>query len=134
MQWQKLDFLDSNVTKIFFIKLIIFTSFLYYNLSKTILYKYFSHELNLTKSRLLKLFEHDFVLKIWDSKEYCSARTKFDKPKPFKFSKQDEINEERIHETVIDICNVYLKQIPNELHDRLSRKLPNQPNDSNLIY
>ncbi len=48
----------------------------------------FSHELHLTKSRLLKLFDHELVLKIWDSKEHCSARTKFDKPKPFKFSKQ----------------------------------------------
>ncbi len=46
-----------------------------------------THELQVTKSRLLKLFEHELVLKIWDSRDFCSARTKFDKPKPFKFAK-----------------------------------------------
>ncbi len=49
-----------------------------------------THELQLTKSRLLKLFEHEIVLKIWDSRDFCSARTKFDKPKPFKFAKTGE--------------------------------------------
>jgi hypothetical protein len=46
-----------------------------------------THELKLTKSRLLMMFDHEIVLKIWDSRDFCSARTKFDKPKPFKFSK-----------------------------------------------
>lgn len=46
-----------------------------------------SHEIMLTKAKLLKLFDYELVFKIWDMKDYCSAKTRFDKPKPFKFSK-----------------------------------------------
>lgn len=41
----------------------------------------------MTKSSLLKFFEHEIVVKIWDSKDLCSPRARFDKPKPFKFPK-----------------------------------------------
>ncbi len=46
-----------------------------------------SHKLKMTKTKLMKLFDHELVFKIWNSKDYCAARTRFDKPKPFKFPK-----------------------------------------------
>ena len=66
------------------------------------------------------------MLKIWDTRDYCSARTKFDKPKPFKFSKTGDNVEENVRNSVLEQCENYLKQIPKELHNRMDRKLPNQ--------
>lgn len=96
----------------------------------------------MTKSSLLKFFEHEIVVKIWDSKDLCSPRARFDKPKPFKFPKSkhfffgkfqnfnsiflDENVEETVKVSVMELCNKYLKQIPIELHDKMERKLPNQ--------
>jgi hypothetical protein len=85
----------------------------------------YRHELKLTKSRLLKLFDHELVLKIWDTRDYCAARTKFDKPKPFKFSKNENA-EENTRSSVLEQCDLYLKQIPKELHKRMERLMPNQ--------
>ena len=81
--------------------------------------------LRLTKSRLLKLFDHEVVLKIWDNRDFCTARTKFDKPKPFKFPK-NENPEEVVKKFVFDECDKYLRQLPKELHDSFDRLLPNQ--------
>lgn len=86
----------------------------------------FSHEVKITKSKLLKLFNYDVVMKIWDSKDFCSARTRFDKPRPFKFSKAGEQSEEVIKSLVLEQCENYLKQMPVELQERLPRKLPSQ--------
>lgn len=85
-----------------------------------------THDLELTKSRLLRMFDHEFVLKIWDSRDFCSARAKFDKPKPFKFPKTGEPLEENVKRLVLENCELYLKQIPKELRPRMDRKLPNQ--------
>ncbi len=45
----------------------------------------------MTRNRLLKLFDHEIILKIWDSRDLCSLRTKIDKPKPFKFPKTGKL-------------------------------------------
>ena len=66
------------------------------------------------------------VFKIWDGRDFCSSRTKFDKPKPFKFSKSNDNPEDNIKSTVLEQCDHFLKQIPKELHERLEKKLPNQ--------
>lgn len=110
---------------------------------------FFSHEVKITKSKLLKLFNYDVVMKIWDSKDFCSARTRFDKPRPFKFSKAGNLielsllfyrfqrhsfieirlgeqSEEVIKSLVLEQCENYLKQMPVELQERLPRKLPSQ--------
>jgi hypothetical protein len=84
------------------------------------------HELNLTKTRLLKLFDHELVLKIWDAKDYCQARAKFDRPKSFKFQKPEQVESEEMQNSVIEQCENYLKQIPNDLHFISNRKFPNQ--------
>jgi hypothetical protein len=84
-----------------------------------------SHELKLTKSRLLKLYEHELVLRIWDAKEHCSARARFDKPKQMKFSNPIESAEET-RATVIEASDKYLKQLPKEWRNKSERKLPNQ--------
>ena len=65
-------------------------------------------------------------MKIWDSRDFCSARTKFDRPKPFKFPKTEEYSDEYIKSLIIEQCDKYLKQIPKEIHNKLSRRLPNQ--------
>lgn len=94
---------------------------------------------------MLKLFDHELVVKIWDTRDNCAARTKFDKPKPFKFGKTGNLIllikifkiiktlfikgdnlEENIRASVLEQCDNYLKQIPKELHNRMVRKLPNQ--------
>lgn len=71
-----------------FVSMLVFEDF---SLIAAIIYAFvfflISHEVKITKSKLLRLFEYDFVLKIWDNKDFCSARTRFDKPRPFKFSK-----------------------------------------------
>lgn len=40
-----------------------------------------SHTLDLDRERLLALLSHQILLKIWDGKEYCTVRTKLDKPR-----------------------------------------------------
>ncbi|CAF0826449.1 unnamed protein product [Brachionus calyciflorus] len=90
-----------------------------------------SHEIGMTKSSLLKFFEYEIVLKIWDSKDLCSPRARFDKPKPFKFSKNENA-EETIKLSVMEQSNRYLKQIPVELHDKLPKKLPNQKKNEEI--
>ena len=90
--------------------------------------------MKLTRSRLLKLFDHEVVLKIWDSRDLCALRTKIDKPKPFKFPKTGENTEEAVKAQVFEQCEHYLKQIPNELHDKLEKRLPNQNKLCNSIF
>jgi hypothetical protein len=106
----------------------------------------------MTRNRLLKLFDHEIVLKIWDSRDLCSLRTKIDKPKPFKFPKtgklvffclnnvlrillsfglnnyfsKGENTEDAVKISVLSQCEQYLKQIPKELQEKLERRLPNQ--------
>jgi hypothetical protein len=41
----------------------------------------FSHQLDLERGKLLNLLSQDIVVKIWDEREYCTARTKLDKPR-----------------------------------------------------
>ena len=40
-----------------------------------------SHKLELNPDRLLALLSHKILVKIWDGKEYCTVRTKLDKPR-----------------------------------------------------
>jgi hypothetical protein len=41
----------------------------------------YSHKLELTRERLSDLLSHKILVKLWDGKEYCTARTKLDKPR-----------------------------------------------------
>jgi hypothetical protein len=41
----------------------------------------FSHQIELTRERLSALLSHEILVKIWDGKEYCTVRTKLDKPR-----------------------------------------------------
>jgi hypothetical protein len=41
----------------------------------------FSHTVKFDRQRLLQLLSHEILVKIWDGKEYCAARTKLDKPR-----------------------------------------------------
>ena len=41
----------------------------------------FSHQLELTRERLSALLSHQIIVKIWDGREYCTTRTKLDKPR-----------------------------------------------------
>ena len=39
------------------------------------------HTLDLDRERLFALLSHKILVKIWDGKEYCSVRTRLDKPR-----------------------------------------------------
>lgn len=43
-----------------------------------------SHSVTVTKDVLLQLFSHKLELRIWDSKDKCSTRARFDRPKAFR--------------------------------------------------
>ena len=71
-QWQYLDSLESSVSATVTFSLV--------QRSVPLLTRY-SHQLELQRERLLALFSHSILLKIWDGKEFCTARTKLDKPR-----------------------------------------------------
>jgi len=55
----------------------------------------FSRKIRITQDVLLKLFNHQFELKVWDTKDKVSAKARFDRPKAFRLPQtknQDEID------------------------------------------
>lgn len=40
-----------------------------------------SHQLELNRERLFALLSHKIFVKIWDGKEFCTVRTRLDKPR-----------------------------------------------------
>ena len=71
-QWQHLDSLESCVSEPL--------TFSHLQRANPLLTRH-SHALELQRERLLALFSHSILLKIWDGKEFCTARTKLDKPR-----------------------------------------------------
>ncbi|XP_070192982.1 uncharacterized protein [Littorina saxatilis] len=43
-----------------------------------------SHSMTVTKEMLLKLYNHTLELRVWDTKDKCSTRARFDRPKAFR--------------------------------------------------
>ncbi|KAH9498633.1 hypothetical protein Btru_007870 [Bulinus truncatus] len=43
-----------------------------------------SHTVTVNKELLLKLFNHTLVLRVWNTKDKCSSRARFDRPKAFR--------------------------------------------------
>ncbi|XP_076468773.1 uncharacterized protein LOC143299450 isoform X2 [Babylonia areolata] len=43
-----------------------------------------SHTMTVTKEMLLKMFNHTLELRVWDTKDKCSTRARFDRPKAFR--------------------------------------------------
>ena len=43
-----------------------------------------SHTMTVTKEVLLKLYDHTLELRVWDTKDKCSTRARFDRPKAFR--------------------------------------------------
>ena len=53
----------------------------------------------MTQELLLKMFQHKFELKMWDTKDKVSAKARFDRPKAFRLPQtknQDEVDLEAI--------------------------------------
>ena len=40
--------------------------------------------MTVTKDVLLKLYDHTLELRVWDTKDKCSTRARFDRPKAFR--------------------------------------------------
>lgn len=58
-----------------------------------------SRKIRVTKELLLKMFEHKFELKMWDTKDKVSAKARFDRPKAFRLPQtknHDEVDLEAI--------------------------------------
>ncbi|KAL8603356.1 hypothetical protein ACOMHN_039719 [Nucella lapillus] len=43
-----------------------------------------SHTMTVTKDMLLKMYDHTLELRVWDTKDKCSTRARFDRPKAFR--------------------------------------------------
>ncbi|CAF2491807.1 unnamed protein product [Rotaria sp. Silwood2] len=86
------------------------------------------HKLDLNRERLLALLSHKIFVKIWDGKEYCTIRTKLDKPRIGRVfhtltSNTDEENSPK--NIVQSIAQNYAdKWIAKPLLYKLRRKLP----------
>ena len=54
-----------------------------------------SQKVRVTQDVLLKMFQHTFELKLWDTKDKVSAKARFDRPKAFRLPQnknQDEVD------------------------------------------
>ena len=58
---------------------------------------FFSRKIRVTQETLLKMFKHDFELKIWDTKDKVSARARFDRPKAFRLPATKAADEVDLH-------------------------------------
>ncbi|CAF0826393.1 unnamed protein product [Rotaria sordida] len=96
------------------------------------------HKLDLSRERLLALLSHKILVKIWDGKEYCTVRTKLDKPRVGRvlnslISNTDEENSPK--NIVQSIAQNYAdKWVARPMLYKLRRKLPiNIPSPSPFL-
>ncbi|CAF1074162.1 unnamed protein product [Rotaria sp. Silwood1] len=86
------------------------------------------HKLDLNRERLLALLSHQILVKIWDGKEYCTVRTKLDKPRMGRaiHSLISNTDEESSPKNVVQsIAQNYAdKWVAKPLLYKLRRKLP----------
>ncbi|XP_074646485.1 uncharacterized protein LOC141902581 [Tubulanus polymorphus] len=84
-----------------------------------------SHTIIMTEEVLLKLCKHDLDLRIWDMKEKCSSRAKFDRPKAFKLPSakgEDTDDIGGVKSMVLKQAKNFLKSQPKKLV--IERPLP----------
>ncbi|CAL1542846.1 unnamed protein product [Lymnaea stagnalis] len=95
-----------------------------------------SHTVTVTKEKLMSMFKHTVLLKIWDSKEKCSTRARFDRPKAFRLpqAKPGEKPEDigGVKALVVKQMKHYLLQQPKKGHP--VRSLPTKVSAQNLAY
>ncbi|PAA47209.1 hypothetical protein BOX15_Mlig021297g1 [Macrostomum lignano] len=86
-----------------------------------------SYQAAVTDSTLMSLSTHRFELKIWDAKEKCSTKAKYDRTRNFKFPAAPIGRDERqygVRGTLARLSRLYERKIPTRLW--LNRPLPHE--------
>ncbi|XP_025106751.1 uncharacterized protein LOC112571726 isoform X2 [Pomacea canaliculata] len=75
-----------------------------------------SHTMTITKELLLKMFDHTLELRVWDTKDKCSSRARFDRPKAFRLPQpkpgENPENVGGVRAMVMKQMNGFLKMQP----------------------
>ncbi|XP_059161294.1 uncharacterized protein LOC131944620 isoform X2 [Physella acuta] len=95
-----------------------------------------SHKMKVNREILMKMFHHTIELRVWDSKEKCSSRARFDRPKAFRLpqAKPGEKPEDigGVKAMVVRQMKNFMNQQPRK--GNVIRPLPSQLSLQNLVY
>ncbi|RUS70710.1 hypothetical protein EGW08_021530 [Elysia chlorotica] len=88
-----------------------------------------SHTITVTKELLLRMFNHTVELRVWDTKDKCSTRARFDRPKAFRLP-QPKPGEKP--EDIGGVKAMVIKQMKNYIAQQPRKGVPIRPLPSEI--
>lgn len=93
-----------------------------------------SHTVNMNMERLLTLFKHKIDVRVWDLREMCGSKARFDRPRSVGRARIDVLPPTilgDVHDYVVHHSGGYLRTLPHVPY--LSRPLPITDHGSALV-